>query len=229
MLNSGDGKGSHRGRTCAGIRTARLETSAAAAVGADIEESLSATLLSRQLVTFLPPPVGGLRRALPGNPVGWRERRSCLGGCPHKIGEALRVDLALPFPILCDTERRVVRDWGIYNSGERGGIAKPAVFIIDPSHVVRYASVDAVVRRVPAAAMVSLLQNAAEGQPVRRTVHVPLFYERKSSDSEYHSAVAERHSPRRVLQSRSAVCLRLAAQSKSRILNFIYGETKSAH
>lgn len=95
--------------------------------------------------------------------------------------EALRGDLALPFPILCDMERRVVRDWGIYNSGEKGGIAKPAVFIIDPSHVVRYASVDAVVRRVAAAAIVSLLQNAAEGQPVRRTVHVPLLYEWKKA------------------------------------------------
>jgi peroxiredoxin len=95
--------------------------------------------------------------------------------------EALRVDLALPFQILCDTERRVVRDWGIYNAGEKGGIARPAVFIIDPSHVVRYASVDAVVRRVPAAAIVSLLQNAAEGQPVRRTVHVPLLYEWKKA------------------------------------------------
>ena len=89
--------------------------------------------------------------------------------------EALRVDLRLPFPILCDTERRVVRDWGIYNSGEKGGIAKPAVFIIDPSHVVRYAAVDGVVRRVPAAEIVSLLQNAAEAQPVRRRLYVPLF------------------------------------------------------
>ena len=94
--------------------------------------------------------------------------------------EVLRVDLSLPFPILCDTERRVVRDWGIYNSGEKGGIAIPAVFIIDSSQVVRYASVDAVVRRVPAAEIVSLLQkNAAEGQPVRRRVHVPLFSEWK--------------------------------------------------
>lgn len=87
----------------------------------------------------------------------------------------------MPFPILCDTERRVVRDWGIYNAGEKGGIAKPAVFIIDPSHVVRYASVDAVVRRVPAAEIVSLLQNAAEGQKVRRRVHVPLCSEWKSA------------------------------------------------
>jgi hypothetical protein len=92
-----------------------------------------------------------------------------------------RIDLSLPFPILCDTERRVVRDWGIYNSGEKGGIAKPAVFIIDPSHLVRYAAVDAVVRRLPAAEIVSLLQNAAEGQPVRRRVHIPLFSEWKSA------------------------------------------------
>ncbi len=95
--------------------------------------------------------------------------------------EALRVDLSLPFPILCDTERRVVRDWGIYNSGEKGGIAKPAVFIIDPSLVIRYAAVDAVMRRVPAAEIVPLLRNAAEGQPVRRRVYIPLFSEWKSA------------------------------------------------
>ena len=62
--------------------------------------------------------------------------------------EALRVHLALPFPILCDTERRVVRDWGVYNSRERGGIAKPAVFLIDTGQVIRYAAVDTVVKRV---------------------------------------------------------------------------------
>jgi peroxiredoxin len=95
--------------------------------------------------------------------------------------EALRVQFSLPFPILCDTERRVVRDWDIYNAEEKGGIAKPAVFIIDPSQVVRYASVDTVVRRVPAAEIVSLLQNAAEEQPVRRKVHIPLFSEWKSA------------------------------------------------
>jgi len=89
--------------------------------------------------------------------------------------EALRVHLSLPFTILCDTERRVVRDWGIYNSREKSGIAKPAVFIIDPSQVVRYAAVDAVVRRVPAAEIVSLLQNGSRAQPVRRRFYVPLF------------------------------------------------------
>jgi len=94
---------------------------------------------------------------------------------PPDASEALRIHLSLPFPILCDTDRRVVRDWGIYNSRERGGIAIPAVFIIDPRNVVRYASVDAVVTRVPAAEIVHLLQNADNAHPIRRRVHVPLF------------------------------------------------------
>jgi peroxiredoxin len=90
-----------------------------------------------------------------------------------ETSEALRVQLSLPFPILCDTERRVVQDWDIYNSREKGGIAKPAVFVIDPSQAVRYASVDSVATRVPAVEIVRLLQNAGNARPIRRRVHVP--------------------------------------------------------
>jgi peroxiredoxin len=89
--------------------------------------------------------------------------------------EALRFLLFLPFPILCDTERRTVRQWAVYNSREKGGIAKPAVFIIDPNQVVLYAAVDTVATRVPAAEIVSLLQNPAEARPPRRKVHHPLL------------------------------------------------------
>jgi peroxiredoxin len=95
---------------------------------------------------------------------------------PEK-SEALRIHLSLSFPILCDTERHVIREWGIYNSREKGGIAKPAVFIINPDRVVLYAAVDTVARRVPAAEIVSLLQNDAQAQPVRRRVYVPLLSE----------------------------------------------------
>jgi len=47
VLDSGDGKGSGRWRTCTGIRTARLGTSATAAIGVDLAQSPGATLLSR--------------------------------------------------------------------------------------------------------------------------------------------------------------------------------------
>jgi peroxiredoxin len=89
--------------------------------------------------------------------------------------EALRAHLSLPFPILCDTERYVVRHWDIYNPREKGGIAKPAVFIIDQDRVVRYAAVDTVMRRVAAAEIVCLLQAADGAPPVRRRVLVPLL------------------------------------------------------
>lgn len=92
-----------------------------------------------------------------------------------EASEALRAHLSLPFPILCDSERCVARHWDIFNPREKGGIAKPAVFIIDQDRVVRYAAVDTVVKRVAAAQIVSLLQGAAEAQPVRRRVLVPLL------------------------------------------------------
>jgi peroxiredoxin len=96
---------------------------------------------------------------------------------PPESSEALRTQLSLPFPILSDTERRVVKSWDIYNSRERGGIARPAVFVINPNQVVRYASVDSVATRVPALEIVHSLQNAANAQPIRRRVHVPMWSE----------------------------------------------------
>lgn len=90
---------------------------------------------------------------------------------PEK-SEALRIHLSLPFPILCDTERRVVKEWDIYNSREKGGIAKPAIFIIEPGQVVRYAEVEDVVRRVPAVEITSLLQSASKAHP-RRRAYIP--------------------------------------------------------
>ncbi len=69
---------------------------------------------------------------------------------PEK-SESVRRDLRLPFSILSDSQRRVVREWGIYNPDEKGGIAKPAVFILAPDRTVRFVSVDEVASRVPAA------------------------------------------------------------------------------
>ena len=56
---------------------------------------------------------------------------------PEK-SESVRRELRLPFSILSDAERRVVREWNIYNAKEKGGIAKPAVFILNPDRMVRF-------------------------------------------------------------------------------------------
>jgi len=92
---------------------------------------------------------------------------------PPRKSEAVRRELHLPFPILCDTERRVIQDWDIYNPREKGGIAKPAVFVIGPDRVLRYSSADEVAKRVPASEIVGVL-SSARAQP-RRKVYIPHF------------------------------------------------------
>ena len=92
---------------------------------------------------------------------------------PPEASEAVRRDLRLPFPILCDAERRVVREWDVYNPFERGGIAKPAVFIIDSDRTVRYLSIDGISSRTPAEEIVRLLPATAEAPAARRKHYIP--------------------------------------------------------
>jgi peroxiredoxin len=81
----------------------------------------------------------------------------------------LREELRLPFPILGDTRRRVVREWDLYNPKEMGGIAVPAVFVIDPDRQVRFRSIDSTARRVSAAGALGFLRGA-EQAPMRSVV-----------------------------------------------------------
>ena len=47
--------------------------------------------------------------------------------------------LILPFPLLADVDGTVARHYGVWD--ESGEIARPAIFVIDPTGVVRYAYV----------------------------------------------------------------------------------------
>jgi peroxiredoxin len=91
---------------------------------------------------------------------------------PEK-SQAVRQELRLTFPVLSDTHRRVVREWGVYNAREKGGIAKPAVFILDPGRVVRFVSVDEVASRVPASEIARLLSARDGAPPPHRRALVP--------------------------------------------------------
>jgi peroxiredoxin len=73
--------------------------------------------------------------------------------------EAMRVELRLPFPVLCDPERAVVTAWGLLNTREKGGIAYPAVFVLDRDRMVRYRSLDRTAARVSAEAVLAFLRN----------------------------------------------------------------------
>ncbi|MDE3170373.1 MAG: peroxiredoxin family protein [Acidobacteriota bacterium] len=89
---------------------------------------------------------------------------------PEK-SQAVRDELRLKFPVLCDTHRRVVREWGVYNAREKGGIAKPAIFVLNPARVVRFVSVDEIASRIPASEIVRILFNPDRiVEPHRRRV-----------------------------------------------------------
>jgi len=81
---------------------------------------------------------------------------------PPERAEAVRRQLQLDFPILCDTKREVVRAWNVFEPEQFGGIAKPAVFVVDRDRRVRFASIDREAVRVPAAAVADFV---AHGMP----------------------------------------------------------------
>jgi hypothetical protein len=70
----------------------------------------------------------------------------------------LRRELRLPFPLLSDPERGVIASWGLLNSKERGGVAYPAVFILDPGLGVRFRSLDGTTARVHTGSVVEFLR-----------------------------------------------------------------------
>lgn len=85
---------------------------------------------------------------------------------PTRAG-AMRGELELPFTVLCDPTRSVVTAWGLLNTRERGGIAYPAVFVLDRARAVRYRSLDRTASRVDAGAVLAFLQGKSAA-PRRR-------------------------------------------------------------
>ena len=65
--------------------------------------------------------------------------------------ERVRRQYELPFPLLCDTQKEVVRAWGLFNAEEKGGIAIPAIVLIGRDRRIRLLMVESVATRVRAA------------------------------------------------------------------------------
>ena len=64
----------------------------------------------------------------------------------------------LPFPILCDTQKEVVRAWGLFNAKEKGGIAVPAVVLLGCDRRIRLIMIEGVASRVRAADLLEFLR-----------------------------------------------------------------------
>jgi peroxiredoxin len=77
--------------------------------------------------------------------------------------DRVRRQYELPFPILCDTQKEVVRAWGLFNAEEKGGIAVPAVLLLGRDRRIQLSMIEGVSTRVRAADLLEFLRS----HPVR--------------------------------------------------------------
>lgn len=73
--------------------------------------------------------------------------------------DRVRRQYELPFPILCDTQKEVVRVWGLFNAEEKGGIAVPAVVLLGRDRRIRMIMIEGVATRVRAADLLGFLRS----------------------------------------------------------------------
>ncbi|SHJ89436.1 Peroxiredoxin [Desulfatibacillum alkenivorans DSM 16219] len=77
---------------------------------------------------------------------------------------AMQREMGLKFDVLSDPDCNMVKAWGLFNPYESGGVAKPALAVLDKEGVVRYLAFDGVVCHVPFTKVKEFLeQRLAEG------------------------------------------------------------------
>jgi peroxiredoxin len=105
--------------------------------------------------------------------------------------EPVRQELGIEFPLLCDTGREVVKEYGLLNSGEKGGIAFPASFVIDRERVVRFRALEEVASRVNVDQLLALVRELGRGaepqtKPRKRGVFPGLMFIRATMNALRH-------------------------------------------
>ncbi len=105
--------------------------------------------------------------------------------------EPVRQELGIKFPLLCDTQREVVKAYGLLNSGEKGGIAFPASFVIDRERVVRFRALEDVASRVNVEQLLDLVRELGRGaepqtKPRKRGVFPGLMFLRATMNALRH-------------------------------------------
>ena len=114
-------------------------------------------------MTVLPPPVGGLLGTHLEDFRAAGAELAAISVDDAARAEPVRSELGIKFPLLCDTRREVVKSYGLLNSGEKGGIAFPASFVIDRNRVVRFRALEEVASRVSVDQLLGLVRDLGKG------------------------------------------------------------------
>ncbi len=65
-----------------------------------------------------------------------------------KQSRSFKAEKSFLFTVLCDSDRKVIKQFNLLNPYEHAGIAYPAIFIIKPGGIVGYRSLDRTASRV---------------------------------------------------------------------------------
>ena len=98
---------------------------------------------------------------------------------PPDRSAGMRKDLAIPFPLLSDSSRATIIEWGVLNPNEKGGIAIPSTFLIDRDRKVRFASVEEMMMRIEPRAMLEVvlaLPSGSVNAPRARGVNPAMMF-----------------------------------------------------
>ena len=93
---------------------------------------------------------------------------------PQERSAGVRKDLGIQFPILSDSSRAVITEWGLLNESEKGGIAIPATFLIDRERKIRLAKAEEMMMRIEPREMLDFVRakpNATTSVPRARGVN----------------------------------------------------------
>ncbi len=90
---------------------------------------------------------------------------------PPWQAKAMAEDMGLSFTILCDEEKQVVHLYDRFNPYEMGGVAEPAIFVLDAEGIVRYRVLETPYKRADVDELVSFLRDfdkkgGVEGQGI---------------------------------------------------------------
>ncbi len=94
---------------------------------------------------------------------------------PPRAAALLQAELYLPFDLLCDTDRSVIRTWDLLNEHEHGGIPIPAGVTVGRGRTVLARSLDTMTRQVSPQDLLAVLESADPGPPPRRFLMPRVF------------------------------------------------------
>lgn len=94
---------------------------------------------------------------------------------PPRTAALLQAELYIPFDLLCDTDRAVIRAWDLLNEHEHGGIPIAAVVAVGQERKVLARSLDTMTRQVAPKDFLTALDSADLAPPPRRFLLPRLF------------------------------------------------------